>query len=67
MNDAQRFSILCTKYYMFMTRNISQRTQEITVKKQGVTLASKLLIYSRGKVTETHYYITSEGITESNP
>jgi len=68
--EAQRFNQLYSKYCGFsgfIRRTVSKRTQEIEVYRQGTRLASKLLIYKRGKVAETHYSITAEGITESNP
>lgn len=62
-----RFNLLRNKQGTRLDRTVSKRTQELSVYKGSELLASKLLIYTRNKLSDTKYYVTQAGLIESNP
>jgi hypothetical protein len=67
MNDKDRFSILNSLPWVVREYTHTKRTQEITLKLNSKTLATKLRVFKYGKEIESLYYITEDGITASNP
>lgn len=67
MNDIQRFSILNSLPCVEREYCHTKKTQEITLKRSGITLASKLRVFKRGKEINQYFYITTAGIEASNP
>lgn len=67
MSDAMRFDILRNMSRIRLERTISKRTQELCLFDGATQIASKLIVYKRGKVSQILFYITDLGVTTSNP